>query len=182
MWDLDQGGGALLDLGVYPVSWVQMVLAGADNAAGPQARRFTGVQTSGARGPNGADAESALLLTTHDGRYGVAECSLRSRLPGGTEIRGGQGRIEVPPRFHHPQRIVVHPRDGDGESEPVVETHPCLGGGYAHELIEVQECLAAGRTESAVMPLDDTLAVMEALETALHDLGIHFTEAEGITA
>lgn len=176
LWDLRQGGGALLDLGVYPVSWVQMVLAGGANGATADQRRFTDVRVSGLRGPNGADMDAALLLTSFDGRRGVAECSLRTRLPGTAEIRGGQGRIEIPPRFHHPQRIVVHPREGDGEAEPVVEEHPALGGGYAHQLIEVQECLAAGRTESAVMPLDDTLAVMDALERALHDLGIRFTE------
>lgn len=176
LWDLTQGGGALLDLGVYPVSWVQMVLAGGPNGASPAQRRFTDVQVSGLRGPNGADMDAALLLTSFDGRRGVAECSLATRLPGTAEIRGGQGRIEIPPRFHHPQRIVVHPRAGDGEAEPIVEEHPALGGGYSHQLIEVQQCLAAGRTESAVMPLDDTLAVMDALERALHDLGIRFTE------
>lgn len=169
LWDLDQGGGALLDLGVYPVSWVQLVL-------GREQARFADVKVSGVRGPNGADAESTLLLTTADGRHGTASCSLLARLPGAAAIFGSDGWIEVPPRFHHPQQLVVHLREGDGEAPPVVETHPSLGGGYSHELIEVQDCLVAGRTESPTMPLDDTLAVMEALDRALHDLGIHFNE------
>ena len=48
--------------------------------------------------------------------------------------------------------------------------------GYAHELIEVTEAIRAGRTESAVMPLDDTLAVQRILNGACERLGVHHTE------
>jgi hypothetical protein len=54
---------------------------------------------------------------------------------------------------------------------------PPVGGGYAHELIEVTTCLRAGRTESAVMPLDDTLAVQRVLEEAGRQLGVEWQEA-----
>jgi hypothetical protein len=55
-------------------------------------------------------------------------------------------------------------------------TLPQLGAGYSHELIEVTGCVRAGRSESAVMPLADTLAVQQVLEQAADQLGVTFAE------
>lgn len=167
LWDPNQGGGALLDLGVYPVAWLQMVLGG----------RPERLEVVGTRGPNGVDAEAALLWQAADGRHGQAHCSLQSPLPGTAGVFGTDGWIEVPPRFHHPTRLAVHRAGGDrgvtGTEEVVLAP---TGAGYTHELAEVHRCLATGRAESDVMPLADTLAVMAVLEAALHRLDIHFTE------
>jgi hypothetical protein len=67
-------------------------------------------------------------------------------------------------------------RDGH---EPEEFALPPLGGGYAHEVIEVTECVRAGRTESAVMPLDDTLAIMAVLDDASTQLGVTRSEDAG---
>ena len=53
---------------------------------------------------------------------------------------GTDGWIDVPPRFHHPSRIVLH-RTG---AEPETIDAPATGGGYSHELIEVTDAVAAG--------------------------------------
>ena len=92
-------------------------------------------------------------------------------------VFGTEGWIEVPPRFHHPDRVLVH-RTGGGRSVESTEEvlAPATGTGYAHELDEVHRCLAAGATESDVMPLADTLAVMSVLEQALHAMGVHHDE------
>ncbi|MFC3689025.1 Gfo/Idh/MocA family protein [Aquipuribacter hungaricus] len=167
LWDPAQGGGALLDLGVYPVAWLQMVLGGTPAS----------LEVAGATGPNGVDAESTVLWRTEDGRHGVGTCSLLSPLPGQAAVFGTEGWIEVPPRFHHPDRVVLH-RTGGGRSVETSEevVAPATGTGYSHELDEVHRCLAAGLTESPTMPLDDTLAVMAVLEQALHALGVHHDE------
>jgi predicted dehydrogenase len=96
--------------------------------------------------------------------------SLRQALPGQARVFGTAGWIDVLPRFHHPQTIVLH-RAG---AEAI--TRPQAGGGYAHELTEVTECLRAGRSESAVMPLADTLAVASVLGQAADQLGVRHTE------
>ncbi|WP_336921647.1 Gfo/Idh/MocA family protein [Aquipuribacter sp. SD81] len=169
LWDPAQGGGALLDLGVYPVSWLQMVLGGTPAS----------VEVAGTRADNGVDAEATVLWRTagDDGRHGVAQCSLLSPLPGVAAVFGSEGWLEVPPRFHHPGRLVVHRRrDGRSVEESQEVTAPARGTGYAHELDEVHRCLRAGLTESEVMPLDDTLAVMGVLEEALHALGVQHDE------
>lgn len=162
LFALELGGGALLDLGVYVVSFAQMLLGTPDTVA-----------AVGSRFPTGVDAEAGLLLGYADGRSAALTTSLRHPLPGQARVHGTEGWIDVLPRFHHPQTIVLH----RGDREPEVMTRPQLGGGYAHELIEVTECLRAGRTESAVMPLADTLAVQAVLQDAAEQLGVHHTEA-----
>jgi predicted dehydrogenase len=157
----DLGGGALLDLGVYVVSFSQMVLG---TPADVLARGF--------HFPNGVEADAALLLGYDDGRAATLTTSLRTALPGQARVFGTAGWIDVLPRFHHPRTIVLH-RTG---AEPETITREPLGVGYAHELIEVTECLRAGRTESAVMPLADTLAVQSVLGEAAEQLGVVHTE------
>jgi len=165
LFSLELGGGALLDLGVYVVSFAQMVLGTPDS-----------VDVVGSRFPTGVDAEASLLLGYEDGRSAAVTTSLRNALPGAASVFGTEGWIDVLPRFHHPQTIVLH-RSG---AEPETITRPQLGGGYSHELAEVTECLRAGRSESAVMPLADTLAVQAVLQQAADALGVPHAEAAGL--
>lgn len=161
LFDLALGGGALLDLGVYVVSFAQMLLGAPDT-----------VTATGSRFETGADAEATLLLGWDDGRSATLTTSLRCPLPGAARVFGTDGWIDVVPRFHHPDTIVLH-RTG---AEPETITRPPLGRGYASQLVEVGACVRAGRGESAVMPLADTLAVQRVLEEALGQLGVRYRE------
>ena len=165
LFDLALGGGALLDLGVYVVSFAQMLLGTPER-----------VVAAGSLFPSGVDAEASLLLDHGDGRTATLTTSLRQALPGQARVFGTEGWIDVLPRFHHPQTIVLH-RAG---AEPETITRPATGGGYAHELIEVTECLRAGRSESAVMPLADTLAVQSVLGEAADQLGVPHEEDDSV--
>jgi predicted dehydrogenase len=165
LFDLALGGGALLDLGVYVVSFAQMLLGTPER-----------VVAAGSLFPSGVDAEAALLLDHGDGRTATLTTSLRQALPGQARVFGTAGWIDVLPRFHHPQTIVLH-RAG---AEPETITEPPTGGGYAHELIEVTACLRAGRPESAVMPLADTLAVQTVLGEAADQLGVRHAEDDSV--
>lgn len=161
LFDLKQGGGALLDLGVYLVSFAQYWLGDPDR-----------VTATGSLAPTGVDSEAGVLLSYQDGRAATLLVSLRHYTPGAARIHGTRGWIDVRPRFHHPRTIVLT-RAGH---EPEEITRPAIGAGYAHELIEVTECVRAGRTESAVMPLRDTLAVQRILNEACDQLGVHHHE------
>ncbi|TWH75648.1 putative dehydrogenase [Modestobacter roseus] len=159
------GGGALLDLGVYVVSFAQHLLGAPDTVA-----------ATGSRFETGVDAEASLLLGYADGRSATLTTSLRNALPGQARVFGTAGWVDVLPRFHHPQTIVLH-RAG---AEPEEITRPQTGAGYSHELAEVTECVRAGRGESSVMPLADTLAVMDVLEQAAGQLGVAFAEDRAV--
>ncbi|WP_439938661.1 Gfo/Idh/MocA family protein [Nocardia sp. N13] len=163
LFDLALGGGSVLDLGVYPVSFAQHLLGRPDR-----------VTATGTTYPNGADASAAILLSYDDGRAASLTCSLASATPGRALVLGDRGSIEVEPPFHHPSRIVVR-RNGE---EPEHIELPPTGRGYAHQAEEVQRCLAAGLVESPVMPLADTLDVQWVLEECLRQLGISMSEAE----
>lgn len=161
LFDLAQGGGAMLDLGVYLVSFAQMIL-GTPRAVVAQGTCFE----------TGADAESGILLDHGGGRRSVLLNTLRNATPGQARIFGTKGYIDILPRFHHPTAMVLA-RNG---SAPESLREAPLGAGYAHELIEVNECLRAGRRESAIMPLQDTLDVQIAMIAACEQLGVFHTE------
>ncbi len=151
------GGGALFDVGVYPISFAQMVLGNPDTVA-----------AHGVLGPSGVDIEEAVLLGFADGRSATLLSSLRCATPGQARVFGTGGWIDVLPRFHHPDRIVLH-RAGRDPEEIVL---PVTGGGFTHELIEVTECVAAGRPESSIMPLADTVAVQDVMGAVAEQIGL----------
>jgi predicted dehydrogenase len=161
LFNVALGGGALLDLGVYVVNISQMMLGNPSR-----------VVAAGSLFPSGADAEASLLLDYGDGRTAALTTSLRNALPGQARVFGTAGWIDILPRFHHPETIVLH-RAG---AEPGTITRTPVGAGYAHELIEVTDGVRAGRTESAVMPLADTLAVQSILGEAAEQLGVRHAE------
>jgi predicted dehydrogenase len=167
LFDPAQGGGAMLDLGVYVVSFAQYFLGTPDR-----------IEVSGSLAPTGVDAEAGLLLGYDDGRVATLLISLKHHTPGAARIQGTKGWIEVPPRFHHPHRIVLHRRG----QEPETISRPPLGTGYSHELIEVTERVRAGDTESTIMPLRDTLAVQQILNEACERLGVYHTEDSSLLA
>ncbi len=165
LFDPALGGGALLDLGVYVVSFAQMVLGTPDR-----------VTCLGALGSTGVEEEATLLLGFPSEATAVLSTSLHSPMPGQARVFGTSGWIDVLPRFHHPSRVVLH-RDG---AEPETLDLPACGGGYSHELDEVTQGVLTGRTESAVMPLADTIAVQQVLEDAASQLGIRWAEDESV--
>jgi predicted dehydrogenase len=161
LFDPEQGGGAMLDLGVYVVSFAQYWLGDPDR-----------VTATGSLAPSGVDHEAGLLLSYEDGRAATLLVSLRHYTPGAARIHGTKGWIDVRPRFHHPQTIVLTRRGHDPEEI----TRSPVGAGYASELIEVTECVRRGSTESTVMPLRDSLAVQGVLNQACEQLGVHHHE------
>lgn len=151
------GGGALFDVGVYPISFAQMVLGTPET-----------VLAHGALAATGVDVEEAVLLGWAGGRSASLLASLRCATPGTARVVGTEGWIDVPPRFHHPHSITLC-RNG---SEPRRIDAPPVGAGYSHELREVTEAVADGRTESTVMPLDDTVDVQEVMARVAAQLGM----------
>ena len=155
------GGGAVFDLSVYPISFAQMVLGNPDV-----------VHAHGVLTDTGVDLEESMMLGFPGARTAGLFCSLRCSSPGQMRVFGTDGWIDVLPRFHHPDTIVLHRRD----AEPETIVAPRTGAGYAHELIEVTECIAAGKPESDVMPLADTVAVQDVMGDVVLQLGVRIEE------
>ena len=158
----DLGGGSILDLGVYPVSFAVAFL-GAAKEISSRARLYpTGVERAAVVNLVHAGEGLSSLTFGFDG-YG----------PGRMVIVGTKGWIEVEPRFHHPSAITVH---RNGVLPRIIEALP-QGRGYSHEFAEVTRRIREGLTESPTMPLSDTLEVMRILEECLRQAGITHQEA-----
>ncbi|MFD8865664.1 Gfo/Idh/MocA family protein [Streptomyces sp. NPDC059590] len=157
--DPAQGGGALLDLGVYPVSFAQLLLGEPDDV---QARaRLT---------PEGVDENTGILLGWDSGAVALLGCSLTADTPQTASVTGSAGRIEFPRGFFHPERFVLH-RPG---RDPEVFAAQSGARRFQHEAAEVMRALRAGETESPLVPLDGSLAVMRTLDAARERIGVRY--------
>lgn len=158
------GGGALLDLGVYPVSFAQLLLGEPDS-----------VQAHALLSPLGVDVNTSMLLGWSDkGASALLSCSLVADTPLTASVTGTLGRIDVPRGFFFPERFTLH-RDGEEPEEFVNEDDP---HSLRHEAAEVMRCLRAGATESALVPLDGSLAVMRTLDAVRDRIGVRYPQED----
>ncbi|MFB7187569.1 Gfo/Idh/MocA family protein [Streptomyces sp. NPDC056178] len=157
------GGGALLDLGVYPVSFAQLLLGEPDR-----------VQADALLSPEGVDLNTAMLLSwSGAGASALLNCSIVGDTPVTAAITGTKGRIDFPHGFFYPERFVLH-RPGQ---EPEEFTAGAAGAGLRgmqFEQAEVARALRAGETESPLVPLDGSLAVMRTLDAVRDRIGVRY--------
>ncbi|WBS02697.1 Gfo/Idh/MocA family oxidoreductase [Pseudoduganella sp. SL102] len=151
------GGGSLLDLGIYPLSIAAYFL-------GP----VKAVQAVGQVGPTGVDLQCTFALQHENGCLAAGTASLAARTPAEFTVCGSQGFVRLHGRFHNTEELTVELHDGSRRTQCL----PRIGNGYAHEIIEVNRCLRAGLTESPVMPLDETLALMGVLDEMRRQIGV----------
>jgi predicted dehydrogenase len=144
------GGGALLDLGVYPVSFASMVLGPPNRIVSLSTPAFTGV-----------DAQTSMVFGYESGAQSVLSCTLRAKSPTRASIVGTNARIEIDGDFYAPAAVTLLPRQG----EPIRVEAMHEGRGLRHQADEVARCLAAGELESPVMSLGETISIMVTMDT-----------------
>ncbi|CAA9301655.1 MAG: hypothetical protein AVDCRST_MAG61-1050 [uncultured Friedmanniella sp.] len=152
--DPAQAGGAILDLGVYPVHGVNLFLGEPETLLGYGTSASTGV-----------DDHAAALLTypaTAERSAATASilCTLRAALPNRLSVYCTKGRVMFDDFFLRPAELSVY-RHGVPAPEELVASWP--GGGYTFQAQEVMRCLRAGEVESPLVPWADTLAVSRTL-------------------
>ncbi len=146
------GGGALLDLGIYPVSFASMVLGTPERILALSDPAFTGV-----------DAQTSMLFGYPGGAQAVLTCTLAAKSPTRAAIVGTDARIEIDGDFYAPTAVTLIPREG----EPTRVAAPHEGRGLRHQADEVAARLAAGELESPLMSADETIAIMETMDAVL---------------
>ena len=191
------GGGALLDLGVYPISMAFYLFGRPETAVGRASLT-----------PGGVDATGAILLTHAGGRISSLTATVAAGSPNDAEVMGTRGHIHVHDPLVRPERLTVvratPMASGGGEAgggrlarlkeSPLVRSTyrgarkvlaairgaggsialPCLGNGYAHEAAEVMRCLREGLVESPIMPLDESVAILEVMDELRGQWGVKF--------
>ena len=171
VYDIDNGGGALLDVGIYPMTFAYLFLGGAPHE----------VQISGTTAPTGVD-DTVSMSWVYD-RVSRAQlwCSVSGAAPNEAVIFGSKGWLRFGSPGFRPTSLTVHTSaaeptadDPHPEDQEYVIADPLAGHGYEPEVEEVERCLRAGLTESPVVTRADTLAVMDLLDGARRALGVRY--------
>ena len=160
----DLGGGALLDLGIYPVSFAFDVL-------GAPSR----IISSGTMTTTNVDAQVAMIFEYPNARA-LLSTALDVRGPNTATINGTLGRIEIDSVWYNPTTFTRFDKDGE-----VVEEYsqPVNGRGMHYQAWELERLVAAGVTGNDILSPSESVQIMEALDTVRGQIGLTYPGLDG---
>ena len=159
-------GGALLDLGIYPVSFASFALGG-----------LASVVAVGDATTEGVDAREAMIVRGTQGGLGMLHATMTARTATIASIVGPQGRLDLSERtqwlgrWYAPTVIRFQGRDSE---DPAHWEPTDAEVGLHFQAAEAARCITAGLTESPLLPLDETVAIMATLDEVRHQLGVRY--------
>jgi predicted dehydrogenase len=154
-------GGALLDLGIYPVSFAHLVLGG-----------FASVSATGQLTELGVDAQDAIVVRGQGGGMGVLSTTMAAKTPTTASISGTAARLELTGSFYGPRSVVTLVASDGTELGRFASQDPAHGLHF--QGAEVARRIAAGERESPLMPLDETVAILAALDDVRGQVGVRY--------
>lgn len=155
----DCGGGALLDLGVYPLTMIEDILGEPSGTV------------SAANIRDGIDLSESIILRYPGNVYAAAESGFEMPLRNNAVIAGTDALIGFGDWFHCSGKVYLIERDGNFAEE---FSDPEGVDGYSYEIAEVQRCLREGLAESPLVPHSGTLAVMRIMDECRRQWGLVF--------
>jgi dihydrodiol dehydrogenase / D-xylose 1-dehydrogenase (NADP) len=159
LFDPNYAGGSLLDVGIYPIAFAFMVF-------GKKPNRITGLADMTS---TGVDASMACTLGFEGGGIASLYSATNAETPQVAYIMGDKGRIEIP-SFWCPKEANLY--IGNKLVESFRSDHE--GEGYQFEVMAVQEDIRAGRLENQLMPLDESIAIAEIMDTLRKQWGLAY--------
>ena len=153
------GGGALLDLGVYPVSFAHVALGAPDR-----------VTARGSSAASGVDGQVAMILETDRGAQALVHTTLFAKTPWTAGVHGSAGSVVVHANFWEPSGVTATL----GSAEPVTwrdESGMVGRGALGRSAVAAAIAVHEGRTEHPWHTLDDAIAVLETIDEARRQLG-----------
>jgi len=152
------GGGGLLDVGIYPITLAYLLLG-----------KPREISSKAHIGATGVDEQAAILLKWSAGELALLHTAVRTMTPMEAFLLGTEGRIHMLRPWWRGTKYGL----AAGDEEQVFEA-PFEGNGYQYEAAEVANCLREGKTESEAVPLDETLEIMEILDTCRAQWGLKY--------
>ncbi len=143
------GGGALLDIGIYPVFLAYWLFGMPDEIA-----------ATAVIGTTHVDEQCAMLFRYADGRLAVLDSTLRAKTQCEAYVYGPNGHVHIPSRWHETQSMTV----AVVGQEPQTTRFPRTTFGYDYEAQHVMDCMREGRTESRIWSLTDSQNLMQLLD------------------
>lgn len=154
LWAKDAGGGSILDLGIYPISFAHRIL-------GMPAH----IHAHGGLAPSEVDADASILLGYENGAQALLSCSLVADLGCAAEIVGTEGRIEIVDPMYNPTKVIINGVE-----------HVTDDMGYRHQIHEVEIWVGQGGVQHSDVPWSATLEIMRIMEEALRQLGVSYAD------
>lgn len=155
------GGGALLDLGIYPISFAAMVMGQPMKVTAISSPAFTGV-----------DAQTSIILQYPGGAHALLSTTLSAACPNRAVIAGTEARLEIEGAFYAPSKFKVIHRDGRILENWDKAYH---GHGLREQAAELGRCIAAGLSESPLLPLDESVAIMATMDEVRAQIGLGYS-------
>lgn len=155
------GGGTLLDMGIYPVSFAVMVFGLPDEVHSYVNMSKTGV-----------DEMETIIFLYNDGRIATLNTGVTFNSPRTALIAGTDGYILIPDSFHHAESAVLAQHGHPSQTVNI----PLAHNGFEYQVEEVHACLRAGKTESEIMPLDESVAIMRLMDSLRESWGLRYPE------
>ena len=154
------GGGSIIDLGIYPVSFAFHLLGKPDQ-----------VTASGRLNPDGLDLHTAMIFGYASGQQALLASGIDSAGPVTAEILGTDGRIAMERSFYEQCAFTVYDTQNN-----VVERYETKieGRGMQYQAIEAEQCILAGKLESEIMPLDETVSILQTMDDIRAQIGVRF--------
>ncbi|TIC85869.1 Gfo/Idh/MocA family oxidoreductase [Nocardioides sp. GY 10113] len=171
MLDPALGASALLDMGIYPLTFAHLMLGPAEE-----------LTATAALSDRGIDLDIAIAGRYPGGALAALNASMTSWSSRRAAIATDLGRIDVGPEFHHPAWAVFTPYEPGAGPQPdravtLTGTEPVIGQGYGNEIAEVNRCLREGLRESPLVPHAQTLAILGQMDDLRRQVGVTFPDA-----
>jgi predicted dehydrogenase len=162
--DPDLGGGALLDMGIYPLTFAQLVL-GEPEGVGAVANLST----------KGIDLDVSVAGLYAGGATAALTATLTSQPSVTATVATELGHFDLPRPFYSPSGLRWTSYDESGGAEHWIEPdEPVVGLGYGNEILEVHRCLAAGALTSDLVPPGQTISLMRQMDSIRAEIGVAY--------
>lgn len=156
-WEPSLGGGALLDLGIYPISFAHMVLGVPDK-----------ITSSATFTDKGVDASSTVIFDYKSGAQAILTSNMMVSTPCRATICGTLGKIEIDRTFYNPtsMRVIMH----DGTTTEYPKEYK--GHGLRDQALEFERVVRSGAKSSAILTPDESILIMESLDEVRKQIGL----------
>jgi len=149
-------GGALLDLGVYPISLTHMILGAPDEIIA--AAEFT---------PSGVDANTSMIFTYINGAHALLNTTLLINTPTTATVIGTRGRVEIYGSFYSPTSIRVTSAKGSRDYPNEYKGH-----GLREQALALEKIVRESKLESDLMTHEDSMHIMEIMDEVRNQIGL----------
>ncbi|MBU3734319.1 MAG: Gfo/Idh/MocA family oxidoreductase [Candidatus Planktophila sp.] len=152
-------GGALLDLGIYPISLAHMILGN------PASITSSAIMTN-----KGVDAQTSMIFTYQSGAQSVLTTTMIEQTPCRAVVAGLHGWLEIDRTFYNPASMRVVLNDGTVTQYPNTYT----GHGLREQAESFKQLVQSGKVQSEILSWQDTIDIMKTMDAVREQIGLKY--------